>query len=288
MNIDLLNELISAQRHVRNCSALNSMKMLNAQHREPCSKNVYPVSHIKHTGILSMLLTSITFLVLGILSTQFSLLELTLDERARMRPDLPPYDMWVQPPPVVRMSMHIFAVANADAFLDGRDAKLHMQEIGPIVYREHLRHENVTRHAENSTLSYTAVRWLEFLADENEPGILNRTIMVPNFALLSAASLFSEASFLSKLAFKALKISTGDTAFINITVYDYLWNYRSKLVQRASQLVPFMVPVDNAGILAIVSLRLGYMSDIYYIILIFFTVDSTPCTKYALHFTHMF
>lgn len=200
-----------------------------------------------------MLFAGLTSLLLGILSTQFSLLDLTLDERARMRPDLPPFKFWQQPEPVVRMSMHIFTVLNADAFVDGRDAKIRLQEIGPIIYREHLRHTNITKHAGNSTLSYTAVRWLEFLDAENEPGILNRTITVPNYPLLSAAALFHDASFFTKIAFKALKISTGDTAFVNVTVHDFLWNFRSKLMRRASTLVPFLVPVDNAGILSIVS-----------------------------------
>lgn len=210
--------------------------------------------YIVPAGILSMLLAAAVSMLLGILSTQFSLLDIALDERARMRPNLVPYDFWRQPDPIVRMSMHLFTVLNAQRFLDGQDERIEFAEIGPIVYREHFRHENVTRHPENSTLSYTAVRWLEFLEDENEPGILNRTITMPNFALLSAASLFHDATFITKLAFKALKLSSGDTAFINITVHDYFWNYRSKLVHSAMRLVPFMVPVENSGILSIVSI----------------------------------
>lgn len=217
----------------------------------PCHTDTIPLP--RPAGVLSMLVAGLTSLLFGILSTQFSLREAMLDERARMSPSMPSYTMWTHPNVIVRMSMHIFTVLNADAFLDGRDANIRLHEIGPIVYREHLRHDNVVRHAENSTLSYTAVRWLEFLDGENEPGILNRTITVPNFALLSAASLFHDASFFTKVAFKALKMSTGDTAFINITVYDYLWNYRSKMVRGAKRLVPFMVPVENSGILAIVS-----------------------------------
>lgn len=81
------------------------------------------------------------------------------------------------------MSVYIFSVENPDAFLNGTDEKLRLIEIGPIVYREHLHHQNVVFH-ENSTLSYTASRRLEFLEDQNEPGILEREILVPNFVLL--------------------------------------------------------------------------------------------------------
>lgn len=100
-----------------------------------------------------------------------------------MTPGMPPHHMWVKPSPEVRLNLYIFTVKNAEAFLNGTDGKLRLKEIGPIVYREHLEHADVV-HFPNSTLSYTAVRHLEFLEDENEAGILNRTIFVPNFVVL--------------------------------------------------------------------------------------------------------
>lgn len=87
------------------------------------------------------------------------------------------------PSPEVRLSVYIFSVENPDTFLDGTDEKLRLTEIGPIVYREYLHHQNIEFH-DNSTLSYTAARRLEFLEDQNEPGILDRYILVPNFVLL--------------------------------------------------------------------------------------------------------
>lgn len=96
---------------------------------------------------------------------------------------LPPYQMWETPAPEVRLSLYIFTVENAEQFLNGTDSRLRFKEIGPIVYREHLFHRDVEFHR-NSTLSYTAHRYLEFLEQENEPGILNQTILVPNFVIL--------------------------------------------------------------------------------------------------------
>lgn len=100
-----------------------------------------------------------------------------------MQPGLPPYDQWVIPQPEVRLRVFIFEAENPNEFLNGTDHKLRLKEIGPIVYREHLHHKDVVFH-ENSTLSYTAARRIEFLEDQNEPGILNRTILVPNFVVL--------------------------------------------------------------------------------------------------------
>lgn len=122
-------------------------------------------------------------LVLGLLAAHIDIYEIILSERMKMKPGLPPYDQWETPEPVVTARIFIFAAENAAAFQNGSDSILKLKEIGPIVYREHLHHSNVQFH-DNSTLSYTPKRWLEFLPDQNEEGILNRTITVPNFVLL--------------------------------------------------------------------------------------------------------
>lgn len=119
----------------------------------------------------------------GLLMIAIPLYDFVLIERLKMQPGLPPYEQWVIPQPEVRLSVYIFSVENAYTFLNGTDDKLRLNEIGPIVYREHLHHKNIEFHG-NSTLSYTAARRIEFLDDQNEPGILNRTILVPNFVLL--------------------------------------------------------------------------------------------------------
>lgn len=119
----------------------------------------------------------------GVRTVVVPIYDFVLAHRLQMSPALPPYHMWLKPSPVVRLNLYIFTAQNAEAFLNGTDAKLRLKEIGPIVYREHLEHVDVVFHS-NSTLSYTAVRHLEFLEDENEPGILNRTIFVPNFIIL--------------------------------------------------------------------------------------------------------
>lgn len=119
----------------------------------------------------------------GLVTIVIPVYDFVLVERLNMRPGLPPFDQWVVPSPEVRLSVYIFSVENSDAFLNGTDDKLRLIEIGPIVYREHLHHKNIVFH-DNSTLSYTAARHVEFLEDQNEPGILDRIIYVPNFVLL--------------------------------------------------------------------------------------------------------
>lgn len=127
-------------------------------------------------------------LAAGVRTVVVPIYDYMVTQRLEMTPWMPPYKMWLKPSPVIRLNLYIFTAQNADAFLNGTDAKLRLKEIGPIVYREHLEHADVVFHP-NSTLSYTAVRRLEFLEDENEPGILNRTIFVPNFVILVRYSL---------------------------------------------------------------------------------------------------
>lgn len=122
--------------------------------------------------------------IVAVLATKYSLSDILMTERTRMTPGLPPYDMWASPQPIVRLNVHIFTVVNAAEFLNGTDTKLRMKDFGPIVYREILQHTDIEFHEHNSTMSYTAVRFAEFLEDENEPGILNQTITIPNFAAL--------------------------------------------------------------------------------------------------------
>lgn len=123
-------------------------------------------------------------LTLGILTIEFPLYDLVLTERTKMPPGLPGFDIWVKPEPEVRLSVYIFAIENAEAFLNGTDTKIKLKEIGPIIYKENLSHEDVAFFKNNSTMSYTAVRNAEFLPNANLPGILNETITVPNFAIL--------------------------------------------------------------------------------------------------------
>lgn len=134
-------------------------------------------------GSITYLSLGLMFLTVGIITIAFPLYDFVLVERLKMQPGLPPFEQWVIPQPEVRLRVFIFEATNSNAFLNGTDAKLQLKEIGPIVYREHLHHKDVVFH-ENSTLSYTAARRIEFLEDQNEPGILNRTILVPNFVVL--------------------------------------------------------------------------------------------------------
>lgn len=134
-------------------------------------------------GTIITIMLGLGFFAWGLVTIVVPIYDFVLVERLKMEPGYPPFEQWVQPSPEVRLSVYIFSVANPDAFINGTDDKLRLIEIGPIIYREYLHHQNIVFH-DNSTLSYTAARRVEFLEDQNEPGILDRVILVPNFVLL--------------------------------------------------------------------------------------------------------
>lgn len=173
-----------------------------------------------------------------------------LTDLLEMRSISPIYKVWTEPPHFVTFSVTLFEAVNPEEFLasDDPNVVLQLRDIGPLVYREHLKHVNISYH-DNGTMSYTSVRHVEFLEDRNEPGILNRTIVVPNYGLVGALSFLHELSFFSKLAFNVMLNSADEPIFVNITVYDLLWNYKSDVITLANKVLPSLVPVQNLGIM---------------------------------------
>lgn len=84
----------------------------------------------------------------------------------------------------------MFSVTNAKRWMDKLDDQLNFEEIGPIVYRESLDHLNVVFHPQNSTISYNSKRQLHFMPEFNVDGILNKTITIPNTAVLVSLTSF--------------------------------------------------------------------------------------------------
>lgn len=158
----------------------------------------------------------------------FPPLDLMLWERLNMRPGFPPYDWWASPPDEVKMRAHVFNVTNHERFLSGLDAKINVQEIGPIIYLEKLKHYNM-KFNENSTLTYTAERYLIYLPEENNID-LNQTIIVPNLALLGMYSYLHNANYFVRTGFKILANTHDSRFFVKRTIYEYLWDSREPIL----------------------------------------------------------
>uniref|UniRef100_A0A336MGZ2 CSON001578 protein n=1 Tax=Culicoides sonorensis TaxID=179676 RepID=A0A336MGZ2_CULSO len=188
-------------------------------------------------------------LIGGIFLIKYSLYDFFMEDRLQMRPGMPAYEFWKEPEPEVIVKIRVFNITNGDAFLNGTDSTIKLDEVGPIVYREILKHSDVIFN-NNSTLSYTATKILVFKDERNRPGILNETIVVPNMATLGIASYLSNAGFLVNLGAKALMSNADEEPLRKITIYDYLWNYKSDVLSMAKTVGgSILVPVENMGVL---------------------------------------
>lgn len=190
----------------------------------------------------------ITFIVLSVMGLIFTPLDFMLWEKLNMRPGLPPYDWWADPPDEVKLRVYAFNITNHDRFMQGLDPKLNVEEIGPIVYLEKLVHTGI-KFNENSTMTYVAKRHTIYLPDENNVD-MNATLIVPNLAVLGIASYLHNSMFFIQSAFTILASSYGSELFVKKTVHQYLWDFREPVLDLSKNLAPGLVPVNNMGILA--------------------------------------
>jgi len=66
-------------------------------------------------------------------------------------------------------------------------------------------------------------------------------------------STLSDASFFVKLGMNLLIRRMDSQPLLKMSVYDYLWKNSDPILQLAAKLVPWMVPIDNVGVLDMVS-----------------------------------
>ncbi|XP_053661637.1 scavenger receptor class B member 1 [Anopheles marshallii] len=193
---------------------------------------------------------SILCFTMGLFFHIYKPTQLILEDRLTMRQIMPYFQWWKDTDDVlVTCRIFIFNVTNSDRWMDGTDDQLMLSEVVPIVYRETLEHENITFHAHNSTMSYVTRRRLVFLPDRNVPGILNKTIIVPNISVLGVAARMEDAPYLVKRTLNFMITMSDDTVFSRMTIYDYLWDTRPPFLNKVRKFVPSMVPSENVGVL---------------------------------------
>ncbi|KAJ0182935.1 hypothetical protein K1T71_000911 [Dendrolimus kikuchii] len=199
-------------------------------------------------GTIGQCVWGVVLVILSVTAFVFTPLDFLLWEKLNMRPGLPPYEWWADPPDEVKLRAYVFNVTNHERFLNGLDAKLNVEEIGPIVYLEKLQHSNV-KFNENGTMTYTAKRSAIFLPEFNNID-MNATLIVPNMGVLGIASYLHNAYSIIKTGFRILADSKGSQLFVKKTIYEYLWDFREPVLDVSRTLAPGLVPVNNMGILA--------------------------------------
>ncbi|XP_050315561.1 uncharacterized protein LOC126750100 [Anthonomus grandis grandis] len=205
------------------------------------------VSKCRTIALLSIILVTLAY---GIFTLIYSPVQMLLNIRLQMTPGLPPFDWWVKPPDEVLLKAYVFNVTNPDDFMKGKDKKLHLQEIGPIVFREKLTHTN-TKHNPNGTLSFTANRTAIFLPERNTIN-LDDTITAINLGVLLIPAYFHDASMFIKLGVNVLLRSYNVQPLKQMTIREFLWNSTDPVLVPAKKLAPNLVPTQNVGLLHVI------------------------------------
>lgn len=135
---------------------------------------------------------------------------------------VPGFHLWKNPVPEVLLKVYIFNVTNALDFIEGRDKKLKLQEIGPIIFQEVLEHKDIEFHDDNSTMSYTVSRRIVYKESANVKGILNETVCVVNMALGAAS--YVSGNFFLRRSYNLFLRSLQTQPIVNTTIYNYFFN----------------------------------------------------------------
>ncbi|KAK5644000.1 hypothetical protein RI129_007845 [Pyrocoelia pectoralis] len=233
------------------------IKMVKSSPENPLlqSKVERSQSHTKKTtegkcGLWKPLVFGISASLLGLLLTIWTPFHILMNERLRMRPGLPPYEWWKTPPDKVLLRVYVFNITNSEAFLNGTDKKLNVEEVGPIIFLEKVTHSDVIVN-DNDTMTYSAKRSAIYLPMMNHID-LNQTLIVPNIAVLGIASYLWDWNFVTKMGFNYLLRKIESQPIVKTTIYNFLWNFTDPVIDLGHSFFPVMVPTTNLGILTIV------------------------------------
>ncbi|VVC37650.1 Hypothetical protein CINCED_3A019407 [Cinara cedri] len=191
--------------------------------------------------------SALVLFLVGSITIMYTPFDILMNERLKMVRGLPAYEWWKNPPDEVLLRVYLFNVTNSKRFEEGIDSTLELNEIGPLVFRELLRHSDV-RFNDNGTMTYVATRTAVFLPEMTNIN-LNDNLILPNYAALGIASYLWDASSFTKYGFKLMLNILDTQMFIETSINNCLWNLTDPLVKKAKTMMPGLVPEENMGIL---------------------------------------
>lgn len=142
-------------------------------------------------------------------------------------------EWWENPPINPLLKVHVFNYTNVEEFMAGVDEKLNVVDLGPYVYLETSKKQNVTHN--HTTITYKEHRSYQFLANQSK-GMQYDKVTVPNIPMLTAISTFRDGGFTKKLILNSAISSTGSTLFNTLPVEEFLWGYHDKLLELKNKL----------------------------------------------------
>ncbi|XP_067618384.1 lysosome membrane protein 2 isoform X2 [Eurosta solidaginis] len=175
-------------------------------------------------------------------------LQILVDNQLTLKPGTILYNLWLNPPLEVFISVFMFNVTNVDAFMSGHDAKLKVVETGPYVYQEVLENQDVLFN-DNNTITYTPKRTVRFVRERSIGDPMDDMIFAPNIPYMGVMSAAADYSVFTSMAINVLMKKFDSKPMLKLTVHDYLWGYEDPLVHLASKIVPGIIDFQRFGLM---------------------------------------
>ncbi|XP_041971211.1 scavenger receptor class B member 1-like [Aricia agestis] len=170
------------------------------------------------------------------------------------------YSMWRRPTVTPTMRVHLFNYTNWEAVRDGREDKLHVQEVGPYAYSQHV--ERVNTKFDGEQLTYQESNRFRFLPHKSAGSPFDH-VNVPNLPLLAAISRAVHYPLLMQMGLaSSLNLVNHKEAFLQLPVERFLWGYEDSIYDTAKTFLSIngQLKYKNFGLLVA---KNGTSSDVF-------------------------
>ncbi|XP_071438644.1 scavenger receptor class B member 1-like isoform X1 [Hetaerina americana] len=162
------------------------------------------------------------------------------------------FEWWRAPPVDTIFKLRVFNYTNSEAYLNGTDKKLRLQELGPYIYKSRRSKAYVEFDEGGEIVTFQENRTYEFLPEESRGFHEDDPVVVPNMALLGAASVMHDAHYVVRVGLGAVLQTLSVEPFLRLRVGEFFWGYDDPLFDIARTIVPSLsdVPFDRFGVMA--------------------------------------
>lgn len=162
-------------------------------------------------------------------------LQYVIEKRLELREDAPIYEIWKEPDIPLYNYIYIFNITNPDEMAAGE--KPILEELGPYVYKQKWRKENITFNP-NGTVSYQQRKIWYFQRNESVGDDLDKVVSI-NVPMLHAANMFKYSGLVLRMVLQTVFTMTETNLFIKVRIRDLLFNgYDSAFLKMAKEVVP--------------------------------------------------
>ncbi|KAM7351909.1 scavenger receptor class B member 1 isoform 2-T2 [Cochliomyia hominivorax] len=157
------------------------------------------------------------------------------------------FNLWAKPPVDLYIKIYLFNITNAEAFLAGKE-KMHVEQVGPYVYKELMTHENITFN-DNNTISTNPSHplvWQEHLSEGRRED--DEVVMV-NIAMLAISHLTAGKSFLVRIGLNSLFVTQNSQPIVRMTAREFMFGYATTLTTLGNKFLPNWIHFDKVGLI---------------------------------------